>query len=466
MPARRVTQSASLQTGSGKDPRNVMVVYGRNSKAHDALFDFLLTINLNPLEWDELVAKTGHGSPYPGDTLDHAFKIAQAVVVLLTPDDIACLRPEFCTSRDDLTETTLTGQARPNVLIEAGMALVKDQSHTILVQLGKVRPASDILGRQIIYLDNDSGCRNALATRLEAAGCLVKKTGSSWLKKGDFSLEGLSPPDAFFVSPSVNWERIRLIVEEVLVEKAVPLFESLQMAIDDIKIHGVKVIEKIEQLDQANRKALLPESDNQDDMRRRLQSGECEPVFNETEKISKRDDRVERYKNIAAICMEIDDKYYAFRAAHRYLELSDKSATAYQFVGYIYWWFKDIETAIVHTERALQIAQEMRDDGLQKAETMRKIENNLAFYYAGKGINKAKALSLAERSIKNLDEDYKYYVHLIDTAGYVYLKFGTTVEEMDIAISYFKLASEMEPETQGPLNHLQEALIKKKELQK
>jgi tetratricopeptide (TPR) repeat protein len=336
---------------------------------------------------------------------------------------------------------------------------------SVLVQLGKVRPASDILERHIIHLDNDVGCRNALATRLETAGCLVKKIGTSWLKKGNFSLEGLSPPDALFVSPSENWERIRLIVEEVLVEKAVPLFERLQKAIDDIAVHGVKVIEKIEQLDQANRKALLPESENQEDIRRRLQSGEGESVFDETEKISKRDDKAERYKNIAGLCVKIDDKYYAFRAAHRYLELSGESATAYQFVGYIYWWFKDIETAIVHTERAVQIAQGMRN-GVQKAETMRNIENNLAFYYAEKGINKVKALSLAERSLKDLTEDNKYYVHLMDTAGYVYLKFGTTAEEMDIAINYFKLAFEMEPKTQGALNHLQEALIKKKELQK
>lgn len=130
--ARRVPQPASLQARSDRvDPRNVMVVHGRNREVREALYDFLRTLDLNPLEWDALVAETG-GSPYIGDTLALAFEKAQAVVVLLTPDDIARLRPEFCKEGDEPTETTLTGQARPNVLIEAGMALFKDERRTTL----------------------------------------------------------------------------------------------------------------------------------------------------------------------------------------------------------------------------------------------------------------------------------------------------------------------------------------------
>lgn len=463
-PARLLTES------NDKDSRNVMVVHGRNSKARDALFDFLHTIDLKPLEWDSLIAETHHGAPYIGDTLTRAFEIAQAVVVLLTPDDIARLRPEFCTVKDGPSETTFTGQVRPNVLIEAGMALIKDESRTILVQLGDVRPASDIFGRHVIHLDNNSGCRNTLATRLQTAGCPVTKTGNMWLSKGDFSLEGFTPPDALFASPahvqSVDFERMRLIVEEVFVEKAAPLFESLQKAIGDITVHGGKVIEKIDRyLDATDRKDLIPEINKQDDLRRRLQCGESEAVFNEAETISKRDDKAGRYKNIAGLCADIDDRLNAFRAANRYLELSEKNATVYQFVGGIYWLLKDIDSAIVHTERALQIAQALRN-GRKQAETVRDIENNLAYYYAEKGINKDKALSLAERSIKDLAEDHKYYVNLTDTAGYVYLVFGTTREEMDIAIKYFRLALDAEPEAQDTLTHLQEALIKKKGLEK
>jgi len=203
-----------------------------------------------------------------------------------------------------------------------------------------------------------------------------------WLSKGDFSLEGFTPPDALFASPahvqSVDFERMRLIVEEVFVEKAAPLFESLQKAIGDITVHGGKVIEKIDRyLDATDRKDLIPEINKQDDLRRRLQCGESEAVFNEAETISKRDDKAGRYKNIAGLCADIDDRLNAFRAANRYLELSEKNATVYQFVGGIYWLLKDIDSAIVHTERALQIAQALRN-GRKQAETMRDIENNLA----------------------------------------------------------------------------------------
>ena len=340
-----------------------------------------------------------------------------------------------------------------------------------MYKLGTVRPASDILGRHVIRLDDTPGCRNALATRLITAGCSAKTTGSMWLAKGDFSLKDLSPPEALVASSAQVQSAIdiRFVVEGVWVEKATPLFERLQKAIDGITEHGVKVIEKIEQIDRyidsSNRERLIPETTDQDELRRRLQGGEFEEIYNETERIPKRDDKAERYKQIAGLCLDIDDKYNAFRAANKYLEWSDNSAPVYRFLGYIYWWFEDIDTAIVQTERALQIAEVLRG-GEPQAETMRTIENNLAFYYAEKGINKDRAVFLAEKSIRNLSEGHEHYVHLMDTAGYVFLKFGTTEEEMDIAIDCFRRVLDKAPETRDTLFHLQEALIKKKELRK
>ena len=65
--------------------RNVFVVHGRNEPARLAIFSFLRSIGLQPIEWSQAVAATGEASPYIGTVLDGAFDAAQAVVVLMTP---------------------------------------------------------------------------------------------------------------------------------------------------------------------------------------------------------------------------------------------------------------------------------------------------------------------------------------------------------------------------------------------
>jgi hypothetical protein len=172
------------------NPERVFVVHGRNAAAADSMFEFLRELGLSPIEWDEAVALTGKGSPYVGEVLDVAFREGQACVVLLTPDDVAYLNSEFAIGEND-PELVPQGQARPNVLFEAGMALGRNEDRTILVELGSVRPFSDVGGRHVLRLDNSERQRRALATRLETAGCPVDRTGSKWLEVGDFT-----PPNA------------------------------------------------------------------------------------------------------------------------------------------------------------------------------------------------------------------------------------------------------------------------------
>ena len=132
---------------------SVFIVHGRNMAARDAMFAFLRSIGLRPIEWDQAVARTGVGSPYVGQVLDLAFQEGQAVVVLLTPDDVAYLRTEYASGEHD-PETSPMGQARPNVLFEAGMAMGRDPNRTILVEMGDVRPFSDVGGRHTIRMTN------------------------------------------------------------------------------------------------------------------------------------------------------------------------------------------------------------------------------------------------------------------------------------------------------------------------
>jgi predicted nucleotide-binding protein len=190
------TRAAS--TGTGVSPRqyagdvsdpsskDVFVVHGRNLPARDAMFTFLRALGLTPIEWNKALGQTGSASPYVGQILDKAFAMARAVVVLLTPDDIAHLRREY-TGRDDDPDLEPKGQARPNVLFEAGMAFGRHPDRTILVELGDLRPFSDVVGRHSVRLDDSFDKRNDLAQRLLSAGCPVDTSGSDWARAGDFT---------------------------------------------------------------------------------------------------------------------------------------------------------------------------------------------------------------------------------------------------------------------------------------
>jgi Predicted nucleotide-binding protein containing TIR-like domain len=173
-------------SGDSDRTRKVFVVHGRNREARSAMFTFLRAIGLAPIEWSEAVRLTGEASPYIGHVLDTAFDAAQAIVVLLTPDDVAYLRSEYASGDAD-PETTPLAQARPNVLFEAGMAMGRDPKRTVLVELGQLRPFSDVIGRHAVRINGTAGRRKELAQRLETAGCAVNLNGEDWLSAGDFT---------------------------------------------------------------------------------------------------------------------------------------------------------------------------------------------------------------------------------------------------------------------------------------
>lgn len=194
------------------DPARVFVVHGRNASARDAMFDFLRALGLRPIEWSQAVRLTGKGSPYIGEILDAAFAEAQAVIVLMTPDEIAYLRSEYASGDSD-PEAQPATQSRPNVLFEAGMAMGHDSARAILVELGKVRAFSDVAGRHAVRLDDSVPRRKELAQRLETAGCVVDTTGDSWLSAGDFTpppLPGGGLPLGKRVPAPASRSRVRL----------------------------------------------------------------------------------------------------------------------------------------------------------------------------------------------------------------------------------------------------------------
>lgn len=166
------------------DASNVAVFYGADGAARDAMFDFLRALGLNPLEWSVLVAATSQGTPPTFDVVKQAFSLSQAVVVLFTPDDVARLHRSLWRTGED---EALQGQPRQNVLIEAGMAMALNPNRTVIVEIGRLRRITNLDGLNTVRIDGASESLNNLATRLESAGCPVRRNRTDWLNSARFS---------------------------------------------------------------------------------------------------------------------------------------------------------------------------------------------------------------------------------------------------------------------------------------
>jgi predicted nucleotide-binding protein len=177
---------ADLVMTDSVDKRVVFVVYGRDHRLRRDLFSLLRSMGLNPLEFDAMAHLTGSTSPSTWDVIQAGFAHAQACVVLFSPDELVTLRADL-RSADDSDDDEF--QSRPNVLLEAGMALALQPKRTIIVKVGKVRSVSDLDGIQYVNLTGSSESRNKLLNKLKLAGCDAKTHGDDWLNVGEFKVD-------------------------------------------------------------------------------------------------------------------------------------------------------------------------------------------------------------------------------------------------------------------------------------
>lgn len=162
--------------------RNVFVVYGRDEQARRLIFDFLRSLDLCPREWESMVVDGRSTLPYLGAVIRRGLTRAQAVVVLLTADDEVRLHPDLRRPTDREEETSAGMQARPNVLIELGMALGLHPDKTIVIEIGNLRPIADIAGMNTIRLGDSDEALGKVVARLKVAGCPVDDSGADWHK--------------------------------------------------------------------------------------------------------------------------------------------------------------------------------------------------------------------------------------------------------------------------------------------
>jgi Predicted nucleotide-binding protein containing TIR-like domain len=166
--------------------RLVFVIHGRNHEAKKAVNEFLSSLDLKVVEWEQAVRETGSASPDTFDVVKKGLEIAHAVVVIFTPDDIAQVNPNFLLDHDQEFERLPTGQARQNVILEAGMALAMKRSQTILLRIGAVREISDVKGINYVSFSENQSSRENFRSRLITAGCAIDDS-LRFLTAGNFA---------------------------------------------------------------------------------------------------------------------------------------------------------------------------------------------------------------------------------------------------------------------------------------
>src|SRR5712691_1170067 len=166
--------------------RNVFVVYGRDEAARKAIFEYLRALDLRPLQWESLVQETGRAAPSLSEAVRQGLLVSTAVIVLMTAEDIVRLHPDLHGRQESQAETADNMQARPNVLLELGMALAVKPDQTLILFIGQQRPVTDLGGLNYIQIQSGSDWRSKVANRLEKAGCPVDRSGQDWLRAGGF----------------------------------------------------------------------------------------------------------------------------------------------------------------------------------------------------------------------------------------------------------------------------------------
>lgn len=157
------------------------------------------------------------------------------------------------------------------------------------------------------------------------------------------------------------------------------------------------------------------------------------------------------HRLLAQTYMELRDilnisKDRAIEAANKCIELESENSDWYRLLGFVYYWFGDMEIAIHHTEEALRIAGEDERKVI-------KSKNNLAFYYAATENKKYKQKALTyAKEVCEFEESISH----LDTLGYVKMKFIENKDNLQEASDLFNRALQKDPTDQTILTHLVE----------
>ena len=146
----------------------VFVIHGRDDNTRDRLELILHRIGAEPITLRKL-PKIGAQTLI--ELLVENLPLADAVVVLMTPDDEGRLRN---------SDESLQPRARENVLVEAGYSVIAQREKTLLISIGNVSIPSDF--GAIHRIDGstfDKSIEIQLAKRLTDMGLNVHLSGAA-----------------------------------------------------------------------------------------------------------------------------------------------------------------------------------------------------------------------------------------------------------------------------------------------
>lgn len=171
--------SAGTGTNAGinRSSDKVFIVHGRDMRPVDVLKKYLLFLGLHMIPWSEAVKLTGKSQPHTFDIVKAGMDHAAAIIVIFSPDDLARVKDEF--SSPDSPDRNLQGQARQNVILEAGMAYALAPERTIFLKSAETREISDISGFNWVKLNGAWDSRADLKNRLDKAGAKLSPAGTN-----------------------------------------------------------------------------------------------------------------------------------------------------------------------------------------------------------------------------------------------------------------------------------------------
>ncbi|MEM9461066.1 MAG: TIR domain-containing protein [Myxococcota bacterium] len=156
----------------------IFVIYGHDLSALDDVYRFLGALGYSPITWNNAKSLAGRTSVNNHEVVEAGLKHANAVIILITPDEWAEPREKRACYT---SEATRRCQARPNVLFEAGWAFGSARNKVIIVESGARIGASDLDGVNTVRMDNGFDSLNELRSMLElATGHSADTANGTW----------------------------------------------------------------------------------------------------------------------------------------------------------------------------------------------------------------------------------------------------------------------------------------------